>query len=151
MHYNAAHRNVCRECGRSLPTSHLLDLHLQEWHDAMFLILAARQNMVPYLSSFSHLFARGAGFTLALPTSPCHSGPFIPDVPGFHVHSDSVLQSQTGSSSRALPLHLDFGNCSDIFCFISSIKEGLYRIQILCRRHPFWSYPAGLTIADLPG
>ena len=32
-----------------------------------------------------------------------------------------------------------------------AIKEGLYRIQILCRRHPFWSYPAGLTIADLPG
>ena len=29
-------------------------------------------------------------------------------------------------------------------------KEGLYRIQILCRRHPFWSYPAGLTIADPP-
>ena len=30
----------------------------------------------------------------------------------------------------------------------TSFKEGLYRIQILCRRHPFWSYPAGLTIAD---
>ena len=26
-------------------------------------------------------------------------------------------------------------------------KEGLYRIQILCRRHPFRPYPAGLTIA----
>ena len=23
------------------------------------------------------------------------------------------------------------------------LKEGLYRIQILCRRYPFWSYPAG--------
>ena len=22
----------------------------------------------------------------------------------------------------------------------ASVKEGLYRIQILCRRHPFWSY-----------
>ena len=32
-----------------------------------------------------------------------------------------------------------------------SVKEGLYRIQILCRRHPFRSYPAGLTIADPPG
>ena len=29
------------------------------------------------------------------------------------------------------------------------LKEGLYRIQILCRRHPFWSYPAGLTIAEV--
>jgi len=46
MHYNAAHRNVCRECSRSFPTSHLLDVHLTEWHDAMFQVLAARQNMV---------------------------------------------------------------------------------------------------------
>ena len=28
------------------------------------------------------------------------------------------------------------------------IKGALYRIQILCRRYTFWSYPAGLTIAD---
>ena len=28
-----------------------------------------------------------------------------------------------------------------------ALKEGLYRIQILCRRHPFWSYPAWLTKA----
>ena len=49
-----------------------------------------------------------------------------------------------------------------VFCPIMSVffrlmvspkpfKEGLYRIQILCRRHPFWSYLAGLTIADPPG
>ena len=25
-----------------------------------------------------------------------------------------------------------------------------YRIQILYRRHPFWSYPAGLTQAEVP-
>ena len=31
------------------------------------------------------------------------------------------------------------------------IKGALYRIQILCRRYTFWSYPAGLTIADTPG
>ena len=28
------------------------------------------------------------------------------------------------------------------------LKRGC--IQILCRRHPFWSYPAGLTIDDPP-
>ena len=32
-----------------------------------------------------------------------------------------------------------------------SVKGALYRIQILCRRYTFWSYPAGLTIADPPG
>ena len=31
------------------------------------------------------------------------------------------------------------------------LKGALYRIQILCRRYTFWSYPAGLTIADPPG
>ena len=33
----------------------------------------------------------------------------------------------------------------------SSVKWALYRIQILCRRYTFWSYPAELTIADPPG
>ena len=33
----------------------------------------------------------------------------------------------------------------------SAIKGALYIIQILCRRYTFWSYPAGLTIADTPG
>ena len=31
------------------------------------------------------------------------------------------------------------------------IKDGLYIIQILCRRHPFSSYTAGLTIAEPSG
>lgn len=58
MHYNAAHRNVCRECSRSFPTNHLLDVHLQEWHDAMFQLLAARQNMYQCLvESCSEKFA----------------------------------------------------------------------------------------------
>ena len=34
---------------------------------------------------------------------------------------------------------------------LTRIKGALYRIQILCRRYTFWSYPAGLTIADPPG
>ena len=35
--------------------------------------------------------------------------------------------------------------------FMDSFKGALYRIQILCRRYAFWSYPAVLTIADPPG
>ena len=31
------------------------------------------------------------------------------------------------------------------------IKGALYIIQILCRRYTFWSYPAGLTMAEPPG
>ena len=42
--------------------------------------------------------------------------PFVPDSPCFHASSDSILQSQHGYSSRALPLLLHFGNCSDVFC-----------------------------------
>ena len=33
----------------------------------------------------------------------------------------------------------------------TGIKDGLYRIQILCRHHPFWTYPTGLTLVDPPG
>ena len=35
--------------------------------------------------------------------------------------------------------------------FITRVKGALYRIPILCRRYTFWSYHAGLTIADPPG
>ena len=39
-----------------------------------------------------------------------------------------------------------------MFSFLTwSLKGALYRIQILCRRYTFWSYPAGLTIAEPPG
>ena len=35
-----------------------------------------------------------------------------------------------------------------IFKQLHLLKGALYIIQILCRRYTFWSYPAGLTIAD---
>ncbi|XP_061808848.1 zinc finger protein 511 [Nerophis lumbriciformis] len=44
-HYNSLHRHVCCSCRRSLPTSRLLDIHIQEWHDSLFMILAQRQDM----------------------------------------------------------------------------------------------------------
>ena len=48
------------------------------------------------------------------------SCPFLLDFPGFQVPSDSIVPPQLLSSSRALPLHLHFCNCSDVFSFISS-------------------------------
>ncbi|XP_061693051.1 zinc finger protein 511 [Syngnathoides biaculeatus] len=44
-HYNSLHRNVCSICRRSLPTARLLDVHIQEWHDSVFMVLAQRQDM----------------------------------------------------------------------------------------------------------
>ncbi|XP_050416243.1 zinc finger protein 511 [Patella vulgata] len=44
-HYNTLHRNICTVCRRVFPSNYLLEIHLQEWHDAMFEILAAKQNM----------------------------------------------------------------------------------------------------------
>ncbi|KAM7408810.1 hypothetical protein PAMA_002503 [Pampus argenteus] len=44
-HYNSLHRHVCCSCRRSLPTARLLDIHIQEWHDSLFTILAERQDM----------------------------------------------------------------------------------------------------------
>ena len=48
------------------------------------------------------------------------SGPFLLDVPGFQIPSDSIVPPQLWSSSRALPLHLHFCNCSNVFSFTSS-------------------------------
>ncbi|XP_062567115.1 zinc finger protein 511-like [Saccostrea cucullata] len=45
LHYNSTHRNVCGQCKRNFPTSHLLDIHLLEWHDSMFDLLAAKSPM----------------------------------------------------------------------------------------------------------
>ena len=45
-HYNSLHRHVCCSCRRPLPTARLLDIHIQEWHDSLFTILAQRQDMV---------------------------------------------------------------------------------------------------------
>lgn len=34
-HYVQAHTNRCVECSRNFPTSHILGLHIQEFHDAL--------------------------------------------------------------------------------------------------------------------
>lgn len=44
-HYNSLHRHVCCSCRRSLPTARLLDIHIQEWHDSLFAVLAQKQDM----------------------------------------------------------------------------------------------------------
>ncbi|KAA8583859.1 zinc finger protein 511 [Etheostoma spectabile] len=44
-HYNSLHRHVCCSCHRSLPSARLLDIHIQEWHDSLFTILAQRQDL----------------------------------------------------------------------------------------------------------
>lgn len=45
-HYNSLHRHVCCSCRRSFPSARLLDIHIQEWHDSLFTLLAAKQDMV---------------------------------------------------------------------------------------------------------
>ncbi|XP_064001041.1 zinc finger protein 511 isoform X2 [Pogoniulus pusillus] len=44
-HYNTLHRNVCSFCKHSFPSGHLLDIHILEWHDSLFQIMAEKQNM----------------------------------------------------------------------------------------------------------
>uniref|UniRef100_A0A8B9XWB3 Zinc finger protein 511 n=1 Tax=Bos mutus grunniens TaxID=30521 RepID=A0A8B9XWB3_BOSMU len=44
-HYHTLHGNVCSSCKRAFPSGHLLDTHIQEWHDSLFQILAERQDM----------------------------------------------------------------------------------------------------------
>ena len=60
-----------------------------------------------------------AGPAETFPSSPVR-GQFLLDFPGFQVPSDSVFPPKLWSSSRALPVHPHFCNCSDVFSFISS-------------------------------
>lgn len=41
-HYNAVHRHSCSVCKKSLPSPHLLELHIQENHDSFFSVLSER-------------------------------------------------------------------------------------------------------------
>ena len=82
-----------------------------------------------YSSTFGHLFSPFSPFAAVslfgvaglAETFPSFSvsGPFLLDFPGFQVPSGSIFPSQLWSSSRALPLHLHFCNCSDVFSFTS--------------------------------
>ncbi|XP_071484131.1 uncharacterized protein [Diadema antillarum] len=44
-HYGVCHRFVCRYCRRFYPTDRLLGIHLEESHDSLFSLLAAKQPM----------------------------------------------------------------------------------------------------------
>lgn len=44
-HYNSVHRHSCSVCHRSLPSSHLLDLHIAENHDSFFSVLSEKKPM----------------------------------------------------------------------------------------------------------
>ncbi|XP_056387184.1 zinc finger protein 511 isoform X2 [Hyla sarda] len=44
-HYNTLHRNVCSTCKRSFPSVRLLDIHILEWHDSLFQIMAEKTSM----------------------------------------------------------------------------------------------------------
>nr|XP_020633647.1 zinc finger protein 511 [Pogona vitticeps] len=48
-HYQALHRNVCSSCQRAFPSAHLLDVHLLEWHDSLFQVMAEKGDMYPCL------------------------------------------------------------------------------------------------------
>ncbi|KAJ8418193.1 hypothetical protein AAFF_G00139020 [Aldrovandia affinis] len=44
-HYSALHRHVCSGCKRSFPSDRLLDIHILEWHDSLFQVMAEKQSM----------------------------------------------------------------------------------------------------------
>ncbi|XP_028045039.1 zinc finger protein 511 isoform X2 [Monomorium pharaonis] len=45
MHYNSSHRYACTECKVSRPNPRLLEIHIQETHDAFFKVLSEKQAM----------------------------------------------------------------------------------------------------------
>uniref|UniRef100_A0A8D0G256 Zinc finger protein 511 n=1 Tax=Sphenodon punctatus TaxID=8508 RepID=A0A8D0G256_SPHPU len=49
-HYNTLHTNVCSSCKRAFPSGRLLDIHILEWHDSLFQIMAEKQDMYQCLT-----------------------------------------------------------------------------------------------------
>ena len=45
LHFNAAHRNVCRICRRIFVSARLLDIHVLETHDTLFKVMAESERM----------------------------------------------------------------------------------------------------------
>ena len=62
-----------------------------------------------------------AGLAETFPSFPV-SGPFLPDVPGFQVPSDSVLPPQLGYPSRALPF-IFISTTARMFSVLSLLLE----------------------------
>lgn len=61
-HYNSMHRFICQECRKTLPTEHLLDLHISEKHDSYFLARIERGERLfkCYVEECNHLFLNSA-------------------------------------------------------------------------------------------
>lgn len=111
-HYNTMHRFICRECKKSLPTEHLLDLHICEIHDSFFAARLTRGDSV-YLCFLEeckekfrnptqrkehcikdHKFPGNFRFnqTSALKTKSRY--------PNAHVNSDPTCQTEEGEEQR---------------------------------------------------
>lgn len=48
-HYNSHHRFICIECKKTLPSNHLLDLHLSEKHDSYFAVVSQKKPSVSFI------------------------------------------------------------------------------------------------------
>ena len=77
---------------------------------------------------------------------------FVEDITYYDLCVVSFLRARLSAAAVSSLSSPVLRCCSSTLCDqLQCLKEGLYIIQILCRRHPFWSNPAGLTIADPPG
>ncbi|KAL7302046.1 hypothetical protein TKK_0005279 [Trichogramma kaykai] len=69
LHYSELHHYKCSTCNKSRPSSHLLDLHIQENHDSFFQVQAEKKPMYRcYLSECKDVF-----FTPALRKDHCRN------------------------------------------------------------------------------
>lgn len=57
-HYNSLHRHVCSSCKRSFPSNRLLDIHILEWHDSLFQVMAERECMVMSIAEMSMIIMK---------------------------------------------------------------------------------------------
>lgn len=54
IHYSGLHSGCCQQCGRSFPSAHLLELHLDEVHASHFLLASKDRTRTVRTNTFTH-------------------------------------------------------------------------------------------------
>lgn len=57
-HYNLRHRHKCNTCKKSLPSAHILELHVLEAHDTLFSLMAEKRPMVCKCNTHIYFFMK---------------------------------------------------------------------------------------------
>ncbi|XP_033010700.1 zinc finger protein 511 [Lacerta agilis] len=106
-HYGLLHRSACSACQRTFPSAHLLHLHLLEWHDALFGLMAEKHSLYQCLvESCPEKFKNSKERKEHLVRAHCYPSDFRFDKP---VKAKSTKEVRSPSRESAFPMDVREG------------------------------------------